>query len=47
MSRIKFIIRDRSHEIEFVDGGRPIFVFIVVLGERYKNARKPLPALKS
>ena len=25
MSRIKFPIRDRFHEIEFVDGGKPIF----------------------
>ena len=31
MSRIKFPIRDRLHEIEFADGGKPIFIIFLWL----------------
>ena len=48
MSRIKFPIRDRLHEIELADGGKPIIlIFLLFLGKRYENARSSLPALRS
>jgi hypothetical protein len=47
MSRIKFPIRDRFHEIEFVDGGKPIFRSFCCFMQTLRKRKKAFSGTQS